>query len=346
MARGHRITLPRGVWFQPKRLRTGEVIRYGYWGRGPGTVALGRFDSPEFFERLAEAMRKEPPGKDVENLIWRYRQSPEFQDLRPLTRRDYLRELDRISDRFGSLSLRAMAAREIAAHIYAFRDERAGSPRRADYSIQVLKALLSWGVKRGHLEHNRAAGVERIYRSHRSGITWTQAQIDAFMGAASEPLQRAMILALETGQRQSDLLALPWTAVKEGTIRLKQSKTGVAVTVPISPALEAAMETWKRTAVTILTKVDGHSWEGKGNGFRSAWRDACVLAKVEGVTFHDLRGTFVTRRLAEGWTTQDVAMCTGHSLRDLASLDTYADRELIADATAKRLAKRMREPKT
>jgi len=46
----------------------------------------------------------------------------------------------------------------------------------------------------------------------------------------------------------------------------------------------------------------------------------------------------VTRRLAAGWTTQEVAMCTGHSLRDLSMLDTYADRDTIAQATATRLA--------
>jgi integrase len=61
---------------------------------------------------------------------------------------------------------------------------------------------------------------------------------------------------------------------------------------------------------------------------------------VTGVTFHDLRGTFVTRRLADGWTTHEVASCTGHSLRDLAMLDAYADRGTIADAIATRIAER------
>jgi integrase len=39
-------------------------------------------------------------------------------------------------------------------------------------------------------------------------------------------------------------------------------------------------------------------WDPKGNGFRAAWRDACKAAVVTGVTFHDLRGTFATRRMA------------------------------------------------
>jgi integrase len=81
-------------------------------------------------------------------------------------------------------------------------------------------------------------------------------------------------------------------------------------------------------------------WDSKGNGFRSAWRDACRAAGVSGVTFHDLRGSFVTRRLAAGWTTQEVALCTGHSLRDLAMLDTYADRSTVAAASAERISQR------
>jgi integrase len=77
------------------------------------------------------------------------------------------------------------------------------------------------------------------------------------------------------------------------------------------------------------------------NGFRSAWRAACAQAGVSGVTFHDLRGTFATRRLSEGWTTEDVALCTGHSLRDLASLERYVSRAGVAAKRAEAMAKRM-----
>ena len=46
----------------------------------------------------------------------------------------------------------------------------------------------------------------------------------AFMAVASEPLQRALVLALETGQRQGDLLTLPWSAYDGTWIRLRQSQ--------------------------------------------------------------------------------------------------------------------------
>jgi integrase len=333
--------LPKGVWFQRKVLSNGEIVRYGYYGRGVDTIALGREGSAEFHERLAQALRRGSAERTVAGLILQYRQSPEFTSRKPRTQADYILQLDKIGEEFGKLSLRAMGSRQIAQHIYAWRDSRAASARQADYGIQVLKVLLAWGTKRGLLEQNRAAGVGKIYAGNRSESVWSDDQITAFLGVASEPLRRAITLALETGQRQADLLSLSWGAVGPDTIRLKQQKTGTRAAIPISAALRRCLdETPRSDATTVLTKADGMPWGTNGNGFRSAWREAAKVAGIKGVTFHDLRGTFVTRRLSEGWTVEQVAMCTGHSLRDLVSLERYAHREFVADASAQGLAKR------
>jgi hypothetical protein len=50
---------------------------------------------------------------------------------------------------------------------------------------------------------NFARGSEKI---------WEESHVAAFMAVASKPLQLALVPALETGQRQGDLLALPWSA--------------------------------------------------------------------------------------------------------------------------------------
>ena len=332
-------TLPKGVNLVWKRLRTGERIRYGYFGRGAGAIPLGREGAPEFYERLAEAMRREPAGGTVKNLIWRDKQSPEFAKLSPRSRRDYVQQLDRVVAKFGPLSLRAMASREIARHIYAWRDSMAKSPRRADYAVQVLKALLSWGVKRGHLDHNRAAGVERLYHSDRTQCVWSEDDVAAFSASAPEPLKRALILALETGQSQGDLLTMSWTAVGARVLTGRRKKTGVPIAVPISPTLRAVLEGAPRErATTILTKADGMPWDSKGNGFRNAWHTACSDAGIEGLTFNDLRGTFITRRREAGWTEEEVALCSGHPMARRGAFHAYVDRAAVAFANAERLA--------
>lgn len=327
---------PKGVWFASKTLRDGQRVRYGYYGRGPGTESLGIELSAEFFARLAEVLRREPIEGTVNHLIWAYKQKA-LPALSERTQADYRKRLDLIAERFGTLSLRAMSSDAIGPHIAAWRDSMASSPRQADYAVQVLSAFLSWGASASQrkLSKNQALGLDRLYHADRREKVWSQDHVDAFLKVAAEPLRRALLLALETGQRQGDLLRLTWSGVKAQHVELRQRKTGVDVAVAISPALRQCLDAAPRgAAVTVLTTGQGLPWEPKGNGFRSAWQDACKAAGVKGVTFHDLRGTFASRKLAEGWTPQDVAYCTGHSLRDLGSLDKYVDRKSVAAARA------------
>ncbi|WP_454718816.1 tyrosine-type recombinase/integrase [Caulobacter segnis] len=331
--------LPKGVWFQPKTLKDGARVHYGYYGRGAGSIALGRRGTPAFDSALAKLGGRGlavAPGT-LSNLIGRYRASREFSRLRAVTKKDYRGKLDLIQARFGSLTIAEINAQTFAEKIFAWRDEQATTPRQADYGIQVLKLLLSWSCRRGYIEVNRAARVERLQRSRRGGRSWSPAQIQAFLDAAPPHMQLAMSLALETGQRQGDLLRLCWSAIADGVVQLMQSKTGVVVAIPVSVELQSALDRNSSSrSGRILVKADGRPWDSRGNGFRGAWREVCNAAGVSGVTFHDLRGTFITRKLAAGWTPVEVAMCTGHALRDLASLDTYVDRGVLARALAAR----------
>jgi len=72
----------------------------------------------------------------------------------------------------------------------------------------------------------------------------------------------------------------------------------------------------------ILTNSGGRPWTP--DGFRASWGKACKTAGVVGVTFHDLRGTAVTRLAIAGCTEAEIATITGHSLRSVrAILDTH-----------------------
>lgn len=331
--------LPRGVWFQPKTLKDGARDHYGYYGRGAGSIALGRLGTPGFDSALAKLGGRGlavAPGT-LSNLIGRYRASREFLRLRAVTKKDYRGKLDLIQARFGGLTIAEIDAQSFAEKIFVWRDEQAATPRQADYGIQVLKLLLSWCCRRGYIEVNRAARVDRLQRSRRGGRSWSPDQIQAFLDMAPPHMQLAMSLALETGQRQGDLLRLCWSAAADGVVQLTQSKTGVVVAIPVSVELARALDRHGGSrSGRILVKADGRPWDSRGNGFRGAWREVCNAAGISGVTFHDLRGTFITRKLAGGWTPVEVAMCTGHALKDLASLDTYVDRGVLARALAAR----------
>jgi len=339
--------LPKGVWFQKKRLSTGEAIRYGYYGRGPGAEALGREGSAEFHERLAEVLRRAPQEGHMTFLIWRFKNSTEFAKLRPLTRRDYNRQLDKIQAKFGKLRIAAMAAPEVSDHLYRWRDTMAEtSPRQADYAVSVLAAMLAWSVRRGLINHNRAAGIPDVYRPDRTEKVWTPEMEARFLAVAPDPIRRALILAVETGLSQEDLLVLPKSAVVGNVIVARRLKTGTPAAIPISPRLAAMLAKLPASdSVTLLNKADGRPFDPKGNGLRSLFRAARDEAGVVERTFNDLRGTFITRRRVMGWTAEETALCSGHPIAgEKGAQGAYVDRAAVALASANRLWERFYGP--
>jgi integrase len=95
----------------------------------------------------------------------------------------------------------------------------------------------------------------------------------------------------------------------------------------------------------VLVNSDGRPWTE--DGFRSSWAKACKAAGIVGVTFHDLRGTAVTRLALAGCSAIEIATLTGHSLRDVgAILDAhYLNRDpALAESAIRKLEMRTKTP--
>ncbi len=136
--------------------------------------------------------------------------------------------------------------------------------READGRLSAISTMLSWAVENHDgVAVNHLRGFKHRYHSDRSDIVWLPDQITAFMRVAPEEIQRALILALHTGQRQGDLLRLVWTAYDGTFIRLRQGKAkrrgvpGPPVEVPVTAALKRMLDAMPRVAATILTSRTG-----------------------------------------------------------------------------------------
>ncbi len=186
---------------------------------------------------------------------------------------------------------------------------------------------------------------------------WTTQDEAAFYERAPKHLRLALMLALWTGQRQGDLLALTWAGYDGRRIRLRQKKTNRRVVIPVGAPLRRSLDALKSTvsshisnasdlsSSTVLTTQKGKAWTE--DGFRTSWSKACAKAGVADVTFHDLRGTAVTRLALAGCTSPEIATVTGHSLKDVnAILDAhYLSRDSqLAESAIKKLEKRVESP--
>ncbi|WP_342745218.1 tyrosine-type recombinase/integrase [Vannielia litorea] len=290
------------------------------------------------YQKAVEA-KLETPSETLAFVLTAYRGSRRFEELAPRTRRDYEKHLRRIEADYGAFPIAALTDRRTRGEFLTWRDALATKSRRqADYAYSVLALVLSWAQDRGLVPSNPCERPGRTYRSRRVESVWQQEDEARFMQVAPPHLRLAFLLALWTGQRQGDLLRLTWSAFDGACIRLKQSKTGVRVTIPVGKPLLEALNATEKTAVTILTTLRNTAWTE--SGFRASWRTACKAAEVEGLTFHDLRGTAVTRLALAGCTTPEIATITGHSLKQVETiLDAHylsRDAKLALNAIRKR----------
>jgi integrase len=315
----------KGVNSITKTLADGTRRTYWYAWKG-GPPLRGEPGTPEFVASYNEAAARKvvPPRGTLLSLLQGYQASEDFRMLADSTRRSYVALITRIEKTFGDFPLSALPDRRTRGIFMAWRDGLAANTgrRQADYAWSVLARVLSWGIDRGLVAANPCTRGGRLYRGSRAEKIWTAADEAAFLERAPSHLHLPLLLALWTGQRQGDLLRLPWSAYDGTHIRLRQSKTGRPVVILVGAPLKAALDAAVKRSTIMLTNSDGKPWTS--DGFRASWGKACKAAGIAGVTFHDLRGTAVTRLALVDATEAEIATITGHSLRGVrAILDTH-----------------------
>ena len=312
----------KGIHWTRAKLADGITKIYWYAWKG-GPRVLGKYGTPEFIASYNEAIARRlptPEGK-LQFLIQGYQASQNFLQLSERTRRDYIGQIKIIEKEFGDFPLRALTARETRGIFKDWRDRLAlKSVRQADYGWTVLALILAWGKDRGKITVNPCEKGGRLYHGTRVDCVWTIDDEAAFLQHAPAHLHLPLLLALWTGQRQGDLLRLTWSAYDGTHIRLRQSKTGVRVQIPVGAPLKVALDEAAKCkcSPTVLLNSDGRPWTQ--DGFRASWGKASDKAGIEGVTFNDLRGTAVTRLAIEGCSEAEIATITGHTLGDVRTI--------------------------
>ena len=339
----------RGINSKRKRLADGSFKTY-YWAWKGGPPLRGEPGSPEFIASYNEAVAQKvaPPRGILLSLLQQYQASEDFRLLADSTRRSYIPLIARIEKAFGDFPLSALTDRRTRGIFLEWRDKVAAASgrRQADYAWTVLSRVLSWSLNRGLIGSNPCEHGGRLYRGGaRVDKIWTATDEATFLERAPSHLHLALLLALWTGQRQGDLLRLPWSAYDGSHIRLRQRKGGARVVVPVGAPLKAALDSTSKRSTIILTNSDGKPWTS--DGFRASWRKACKRAGIPDLTFHDLRGTAVTRLAICGCTEAEIATITGHSLRGVrAILDThYLSRDpALAESAIRKLERGTKAP--
>jgi hypothetical protein len=319
---------------RPKRLTAEAIEKYHQ------AIAKERLDGANTFRRLVQD----------------YRASVEFADLSDSTRYERGRALDMLPAKWMSVPLVRFEDMRIRAKSTSWRNQLAGKdengnpkhPRKADYAVGALRAVLAWGKSQGRVGINQAEDATTLWRGgKRATIVWEPHEREA-MQAAPEQVRDAFNFACRTGFRRGDLVAVPWEAVGEHAIVWKPGKSNRhnaeserVVTAPMTEPLKelrAQLRNRERKQGVKTIPVNSRGRSSTADGLEASFikeRNKLGFEKH----LHDCRGSCATELCKAELSDDQVADIVGWSPNTVADLRRiYVDQARTVVAIGERLA--------
>jgi integrase len=204
----------------------------------------------------------------------------------------------------------------------------------------TLSTVLRTAVERGYLEKNPAHGI-RIRETTAKPLRrfYSPVQVRKLFTELAEPCRTVVLLAVLTGMRIGEILALRWKRVDllRSTIEIAESfsdgQFGSPKTrssnrvIPMSSALRVVLETYRAGAVRnspddlVFCTPKGTPLNSK-NLYNRALAPACDRINQPRVSWHSFRHTHATQLAESGESLKTAQALLGHS--DLeTTLNTY-----------------------
>lgn len=241
---------------------------------------------------------------------------------------------------FGEMRIDAIGPREIDR--FKASKLQALSPKTVNNCLTVLRRAL-----------DVAAGWGTITAAPR--IAWTRAvkprfrfldfgEADRLVAAASgDDLAHAIIVvALNTGLRLGELLALRWDAVdlKAGRLHVREAaargivgtpKSGRAREVPLNDTAIAALRSWKHLRGPLVFCADDGRMLTK-NEAKAPLARARRKAGIVALGWHDLRHTFASHLVMSGVPLKAVQELLGHATIEMTMRYAHLAPAVVRDA--------------
>jgi integrase len=218
--------------------------------------------------------------------------------------------------------------------IIDFRDENYHRGGSCNSALDILRMILRFGYDRGLCNHNHAASMKGvpILKHH---ARWTDEEIEAFLKVATPEARAILMMALYTGQRQSDLYRMSWAQYDGTGFRLHQMKTRRVLFIPVHPELKKELEKlWERRKPVnpvpyILTTSTGCPWTRVY--MREMVAKTLKKAGITGKSLHGLRKTTAAKLAEIGCPPHLIGSITGHTtLKEIMAYTAEADQVRMA----------------
>jgi integrase len=292
-------------------------------------------DPRAFVERFVTPAQSTAQAHPFRGVVATYIAEHVETRCRPSTQRSHEQVLRvHVLPAFGAGDLRDV--RRPAVESYVSRKLREGlAPKSVVNHVRVLSSLFAFAIRREWVAENPTKGVT-LPRVADQGFDWLDAdageQLVTAVRASDPGHADLFLVALRTGLRQGELLALRWGDLRfdADTIdvrhsldrgRLGPTKGGKPRQVPMHPDVRAALLPRRgETAAFVFATAAGAPLSG--NVVKNPLRRAKLAIDRPALRFHDLRHSFASQLVVNGAPLQAVQKLLGHG--DIQTTLRYA----------------------
>lgn len=261
---------------------------------------------PEALRALAGLMEGAPTGT-MDEVFARYRREILPKKAARTAKTQGL-ELDRLAKVFGHM----LPTQVQPADCWEYYEAR-GAGSAAHHEVRLLSHVYTWARRWGLVRDNPARGLGLKTPKARTRYV-TDEEFLAVREIAPPMVGLAMDLALLTGLRQGDLLALERRHITDEGIAVRTSKTGAGLLFEWTDELRLTVKAcWSHPPHVRQFLICGRNGKAMtSSGFQTLWQRLmakAVKAGVERFTFHDLRA----KSLSDAQTLGDATARAGHA---------------------------------
>ncbi|KGJ02451.1 site-specific integrase [Paracoccus sphaerophysae] len=218
-----------------------------------GGKYLHRFTAPEDTAEFDRQYWEVRTGKKAASrtswkaLIEDYRRSDRWTKLKPRTRADYEAVMAYIIKKNGDRDMTRLTRKDV---VEAQRKNEHRT-RFANYIPAVMSVLCEHAIDLGWIKVNPAKGVRKLAvpdERKQPHLPWPDAAVAKFRAEAGALERLIFEIGVGSVQRPGDWVGFTWGDYNpegDGTLRLKQNKGGVELTLPCTPQLKAALDAAK-----------------------------------------------------------------------------------------------------
>lgn len=214
-----------------------------YFRRGQTLIRIKAEIGTEAYDRLYwEIMtgKRAEAKRSWGALIELFRQSPTWADHSPRYRKDLEPVFAYLIEKIG----KADVSRLTQSDIYKAMDANEHRVRFANYIPTAVSMLSHFAIRKAWRADNPAMGMKPLKvpaSKKKPHIPWPDWAVERFRAEANPIARLIFEIGVGSVQRPSDWIGFTWGDYDGDTLKLRQNKTRVELTLPCTPELKATL---------------------------------------------------------------------------------------------------------